>query len=58
MLTFSKVIVTDGVRFILREAEECEGCHTMHYFFLRTIDGYRCPSCSEKVWYPGKVVKK
>ena len=36
----------DGIRTMLTKRMEGQGCHSMHYWFVRTVLGHRCIQCA------------
>lgn len=49
MASGPNILFSDGARTILAEPWECGGCHTMHYFFVLTVEGHRCVDCAAKL---------
>lgn len=47
-LPVDTILATDGVYTVLKEPIECKGCHTMHFWYIRTGEGHRCVSCVVK----------
>lgn len=47
-LSSDTILATDGVYTVLKEPIECKGCHTMHFWYIRTGEGHRCVSCVVK----------